>query len=130
MKPALKASSSIVAWLPLLSPLPEVPRLQPVLKMVYLFLWGLVPLIVSTVLIFSNKVVYPYYKTVPHLWGMTTVDDQRVGGVLMQLPAGLLLWAIIAVVFFKWAADEERQNVPRHGLDELDRELTEMGLRR
>jgi len=61
---------------------------------------------------------------------LSTVDDQRIGGVLMQLPAGLLLWLVIAVIFFKWAADEERVNVPSHGLEALDRELTEMGLRR
>jgi hypothetical protein len=48
----------------------------------------------------------------------------------MKIGAGLLLWMIIAVVFFRWASEEERGNTPRHGLDELDRELTQMGLRR
>jgi hypothetical protein len=48
----------------------------------------------------------------------------------MKIGAGLLLWLIIAVVFFRWAADEDRVNTPRHGLDEMDRELTQMGLRR
>jgi hypothetical protein len=48
----------------------------------------------------------------------------------MKIGAGLLLWAIMAVVFFRWAADEDRSSTPRRGLAELDRELTEMGLRR
>jgi len=122
--------SSIVAWMPLLSPLPEIPRLQPPLQMVYLFCWSLVPLAIASVLVFSASPVYTYYSSVPHLWGLSTIDDQRVGGLLMQLPAGLLLWVIIAVVFFKWAGDEERKDVPSHGLRELDRELTEMGLRK
>jgi putative membrane protein len=127
---AIMLVSSLVAWLPLVSPLPEIPRLQPVLQMVYLFCWSLVPLVIATILVFSMEPVYTYYETRPHLWGLSTVEDQRIGGLLMQIPAGLLLWMIIAVVFFKWAADEERKNVPRHGLAELDRELTEMGLRR
>lgn len=122
--------SSIVAWIPLLSPLPEIPRLVPALKMVYLFCWSLVSLVIATILVYSNTPVYTYYESVPHLWGLSTVEDQRIGGLLMQLPAGLLLWAIIAVVFFQWAGDEERKDLPRHGLAELDRELTEMGLRR
>jgi putative membrane protein len=122
--------SSLVAWMPLVSPLPEIPRLQPVLQMVYLFFWSMVPLVIATIFVFSMHPVYSYYETVPHLWGLSTVDDQRIGGLLMQLPAGLLLWMIIAVVFFKWAAEEERKDLPRHGLAELDRELTEMGLRR
>jgi putative membrane protein len=127
---ALMLGSSLVVWMPVVSPLPEIPRLQPVLCMVYIFAWSVVPLIVSTVLIFSTTPVYTYYEHVQHLYGLSTVDDQRIGGMLMQLPAGLLLWLVIAVVFFRWAADEERKNVPRHGLEALDRELTEMGLRR
>ena len=122
--------SSIVVWMPVLSPLPEIPRLVPAIRMVYVFSWSLVPLVIATVLIFSTTPVYTFYVNRPHLFGLSTVDDQRIGGVLMQLPAGLLLWLVIAIIFFKWAADEERVNVPRHGLDELDRELTEMGLRR
>ena len=46
----------------------------------------------------------------------------------MKIGAGLLLWVIIAVVFFRWASEEERANTPRHGLDELDRELTRDGV--
>jgi len=122
--------SSLVVWLPVLSPLPEIPRLVPVIRMIYVFSWSLVPLAISTVLVFSNTPVYTYYEHVPHLFGMSTVDDQRIGGVLMQLPAGLLLWLVIAVIFFKWAGDEERANVPRYGLDAMEGELTEMGLRR
>ena len=62
--------------------------------------------------------------------GSSTLEDQQLAGLIMKIGAGLLLWLIIAVVFFRWAAEEERANTPRHGLDELDRELTEMGLRR
>lgn len=67
---------------------------------------------------------------VPHLYGLSTLQDQQLAGLIMKIGAGLLLWALIAVVFFRWAADEEHGNTPRHGLDELDRELTQMGLRR
>jgi putative membrane protein len=67
---------------------------------------------------------------VPHLFGLTTLQDQQLAGLIMKIGAGLLLWLVIAVVFFRWAAEEDRANTPRHGLAELDRELTEMGLRR
>ena len=122
--------SSLIVWMPVVSPLPEIPRLQPLLRMIYLFCWSIVPTIPASFLILGSQPVYTYYETVPHLWGLSTVDDQAVGGLLMQIAAGLLLWTLIAVVFFKWAADEERKDVPRYGLAELDRELTEMGLRR
>jgi len=81
-------------------------------------------------LTFGSSPLYKFYEHVPHLFGLTTLSDQQLAGLIMKIAAGLLLWMIIAVVFFRWAAEEERANTPRHGLDELDRELAEMGLRR
>jgi hypothetical protein len=40
-----------------------------------------------------------------------------------------MLWGLITVIFFRWAAAEERRNRPGPGLRDLDHELTEMGLR-
>jgi putative membrane protein len=122
--------SSLVVWLPVVSPLPEVPRLQPVLRMLYLFAWSVVPTVPASFLTFGAKPLYKFYEGRQHLFGLTTLADQQLAGLIMKIGAGLLLWLIIAVVFFRWAAEEERANTPRHGLDELDRELAEMGLRR
>jgi putative membrane protein len=123
-------TSSLVVWLPVVSPLPEVPRLQPVMRMLYLFTWSIVPTVPASFLTFGSTPLYRFYEGVPHLFGLSTLADQQLAGLIMKIAAGLLLWLIIAVVFFRWAAEEERANTPRHGLDELDRELAEMGLRR
>ena len=122
--------SSLIVWLPVVSPLPEVPRLAPVMRMLYLFAWSIVPTVPASFLTFGSDPLYRYYEDVPHLFGLTTLADQQLAGLIMKIGAGLLLWMIIAVVFFRWAAEEERANTPRHGLGELDRELTQMGLRR
>jgi putative membrane protein len=123
-------TSSLVVWLPVVSPLPEVPRLQPVMRMLYLFTWSIVPTVPASFLTFGSSPLYRFYEHLPHLFGLSTLADQQLAGLVMKIAAGLLLWLIIAVVFFRWAAEEERANTPRHGLDELDRELAEMGLRR
>jgi putative membrane protein len=122
--------SSLIVWLPVVSPLPEVPRLAPIMQILYVFAWSVVPTVPASFLTFGSSPLYKYYETVPHLFGMTTLEDQQIAGLIMKIGAGLLLWAIIAVVFFRWASEEERSNTPRRGLDELDRELTQMGLRR
>jgi putative membrane protein len=122
--------SSLIIWLPIVSPLPEIPRLAPVMQMVYLFLWSVVPTVPASFLTFGASPLYKFYEHVPHLFGLSTLQDQQAAGLIMKIGAGLLLWMIIAVVFFRWASEEERANTPRHGLDEMDRELTEMGLRR
>jgi putative membrane protein len=127
---ALLFVSSLIVWLPVLSPLPEIPRVAPVLRMLYLFAWSVVPTIPASFLTFGSAPLYKFYEHVPHLFGMSTLEDQQIAGLIMKLGAGLLLWSIMAVVFFQWAADEDRANRPRRGVDEMERELTQMGLRR
>jgi putative membrane protein len=127
---ALLLVSSLIVWMPIVSPLPEIPQLAPVMKMLYLFAWSVVPTVPASFLTFGASPLYKFYEHVPHLYGLSTLEDQQVAGLIMKIGAGLLLWLIIAVVFFRWAAEEERSNTPRHGLDEMDRELTRMGLRR
>jgi putative membrane protein len=127
---ALLLVSSLIVWMPIVSPLPEIPRLVPVLQMLYLFAWSVVPTVPASFLTFGASPLYKFYEHVPHLFGFSTLEDQQAAGLIMKIGAGLLLWMIIAVVFFRWASEEERANTPRHGLDEMDRELMEMGLRR
>src|SRR6266498_5730279 len=127
---ALIFTTALLIWMPVLSPLPEIPRLSPPPRMIFLFLQSVVPTIPASFLTFGSSPLYHFYEHVPHLWGLSTLEDQQTAGLIMKIGAGLLLWMIIAVVFFRWASEEERANTPRHGLDEMDRELTRMGLRR
>ena len=123
--------SSLIVWLPVVSPLPEIPRLAADHCGCSTCSRGRsCPTVPASFLTFGSAPLYKFYEHVPHLFGLTTLEDQQLAGLIMKIGAGLLLWMIIAVVFFRWAAEEDRANTPRHGLAELDRELTEMGLRR
>lgn len=119
-------TSALVVWLPVLSPLPEIPRLPPVGRMVYLFLQSVVPTIPASFLTFGQTPLYKAYEGLPHLWGATTLGDQRIAGLLMKLGAGLLIWGVITVVFFRWATEEERADRSPDPLEwqDLDRHLT------
>lgn len=119
--------SSLIVWMPVLSPLPEIPRLAAPLRAVYLFLQSIVPTVPASFLTFGAHPLYKFYVGKPHLWGLTTLEDQQVAGLIMKIGAGMLLWALIAVFFFRWAADEQRRQRPQVRQD-LERELTRMGL--
>jgi len=119
--------SSLIVWMPVLSPLPEIPRLAAPLRAVYLFLQSVVPTVPASFLTFGAYPLYKFYEGKPHLWGLSTLEDQQVAGLIMKIGAGMLLWALIAVFFFRWAADEERRQRPQVRED-LERELTRMGL--
>jgi putative membrane protein len=124
---ALIFLSSLIIWLPVLSPLPEIPRLSPLPRMLVLFAQSIVPTIPASFLTFGSSPLYRFYEHVPHLWGLSTLDDQRIAGLIMKIGAGLLLWLLIAVIFFRWAGEEDRRIAARRQWQDLDRELSRMG---
>jgi putative membrane protein len=124
---ALIFVTSLLVWMPVLSPLPEIPRLSPLPRMLFLFAQSIVPTIPASFLTFGSSPLYRFYDGAPHLWGLSTVDDQRLAGLIMKIGAGLLLWLIIAVIFFRWAGEEDRRNAARRRWQDLDRELSRMG---
>lgn len=124
---ALIFLSSLIVWMPVVSPLPEIPRLSPMPRMLFLFAQSIVPTIPASFLTFGSSPLYRFYEHVPHLWGLSTLDDQRVAGLIMKIGAGLLLWLVIAVIFFRWAGEEDRRIAARRQWQDLDRELSRMG---
>ncbi|HEY5014259.1 MAG TPA: cytochrome c oxidase assembly protein [Acidimicrobiia bacterium] len=120
--------SSIIVWMPILSPLPEVPRLYPPLGMFYLFLQSVVPTVPASFLTFGRTPLYHVYATFPRLWGITALDDMQVAGLIMKIAAGILIWGIITIVFFRWFRREEADSGPLATSRELDRELVRLGM--
>lgn len=124
---ALIVVSALVVWLPLLSPLPEVPRFAPPLAMLFLFMQSMVPTIPASFLTFGDHPLYRFYEQVPRLWGVSALDDMRVAGLIMKIAGGLVLWTVIAIVFFRWSSQEEAGG-PRRVAPQADREPIRMGL--
>ncbi len=119
--------SSLLVWLPVLSPLPEIPRLAPPSRMAYLFLQSIVPTVPASFLTFGTTVLYHFYGHKVSVWGLSALQDQQVAGLIMKIGAGMLLWSLIAVIFFRWFADEERDHNPKTRRA-LPRELSRTGL--
>lgn len=123
---ALVLLSALIVWMPLASPLPEVPRFAPLMRMLFLFLQSVVPTVPASFLTFGERPLYQFYDDVPRLWDLSAVDDMRVAGLIMKIGAGVALWVIIAIVFFRWYAAEEIGTGSLRTSRELDREI--MGL--
>jgi putative membrane protein len=106
---AVLLGSAVLMWMPIASPLPEIPRLKPPTQMLYLFLQTIVPTVPASFLTFNSQPLYKIYATFPRLWGISALTDQQSAGLIMKIVGGLYLWAVIAVIFFRWYEDEERQ---------------------
>jgi putative membrane protein len=51
-------------------------------------------------------VLYPFYAAAPRLFDLTPLADQRLGGLIMWVPAGMIPLLLFTVVFFRWVAAE------------------------
>ena len=94
--------AAVLMWWPILSPLPELPRLPYPLQMLYLFLMSIPMSIVAVYIAYADAVLYPAYATAPRVWGISPMQDQLIGGLIMWIPGGLFFFAVISVIFFRW----------------------------
>jgi len=120
-------ASAMMMWWPVLSNVPELPRLSDPLQMAYLFLQSLLPAVLASFITFADGVVYGFYGEAPRIWGLSAIDDQQIAGGVMKLSGSLILWTFIAVAFFRWYEREVVQSQPPHW-PEVEAELDRMGL--
>lgn len=102
--------TGILTWLPLLSPAPEaIPRLSQPAQMLYCFFQTLPGSLVGSLLTLSDRVLYREYLTKALGVGVSPLADQQVGGLLMWVVGGTFWLVVLTVIFYIWAAKEERQ---------------------
>jgi putative membrane protein len=99
-------ATATLMWWPVMSPVPEMlPRLGYGLGMLYLFLVGIPMQIVAALITLSGSVLYPWYTAAPRMWGLSPLDDQQLGGLLMWVPGNLYMFLVIGVLFLVWARE-------------------------
>lgn len=102
--------AAVLMWWPVADPLPELARLSSPLQMIYLFAFGVPMSVVSALITLSENVLYPWYEAAPRIWTLTALDDQQLGGLIMWIPGGLVFWAAITIVFFRWWRREQAED--------------------
>ena len=82
--------TGLLFWWPVVQPWPSVPA--PRWSMVvYLFLAMLPCDILSAFLVFSERIVYSVYLSMPGHTSLSVLDDQQVAGALM--------WTVVTIVY-------------------------------
>jgi putative membrane protein len=103
--------TALLAWWPLLGPLPEWPKLSPPLQCLYLFLQTLPGGVVGSIITLAAPGLYAAYDGAPRMWGISPATDQQVAGLLMWIFTSTVYLLLVTVIFFRWAAREERAEV-------------------
>jgi putative membrane protein len=109
--------TALMLWWPLLSPLPELPKLSHAGALVYLFLLPIAQLPVFAAVTFADHAIYPTYAHAAHIMFGDARADQTFGGALMKV-GGLITFGLpFIITFFEWYKEENtthyRRRVPK-----------------
>jgi putative membrane protein len=115
--------SALLMWWPVISPLPEMAGLSYPGRMLYLFLQSLVPTVPASFLTFGSTPLYRFYAEAPRIWGISALTDQTIAGLVMKLAGGLVLWCVIAVIFFRWYGEEQTAGWDALKWQDVEREI-------
>jgi putative membrane protein len=83
--------TSILFWWPIVEPWPSRFRESRWLLLPYLLTADIVNTIISALLVFSGRVLYPSYASQPRLFGISALSDQAAAGAFM--------WVLGSTVF-------------------------------
>lgn len=99
-----------VLWMPALSPIASFRHPSVVARMAYLFVTSsLVAVIPASFLTFSSLPLYSVYELAPRVASLTAREDQQLAGIVMKLGSIPVIWFTITVMWFRWAAREQRE---------------------
>jgi len=101
-------TTAVIMWWPVLSPVPELPRIPHLLQLLYLFLLGIPMSVTGALISLSDSVLYPFYAAAPRVWGLSPLEDQQIGGLLMWVLGGLMLWIVMTVIWFRYSVWDQR----------------------
>lgn len=122
--------TSFFVWLSVFSPIPELDKLTPLLKIGYIFANGVLITPACGLIIFAPTPLYSTYSD-PNAWAqalslcvpggvlnglslggpqifspITILHDQQLGGIVMKIVQEIVYAFILAVIFFSWFKSE------------------------
>lgn len=75
------------------------------LGVLYVFTTAVHTSILGALLTFSPRLWYPTYATRTAPWGLSPLEDQQIGGLIMWVPAGLVYTIVGLALFALWLRD-------------------------
>lgn len=93
-------------WWPVFQDAPHRPSNAS--RALYLFVAFILASPIGLVLALAPEAAYDYYVEGGGLWGLDADADQQIAGVTMAVEQAIVFFAVFAVYFFRFLADEEQ----------------------
>jgi cytochrome c oxidase assembly factor CtaG len=113
-------TAGICVWWPLIQPVPMRRRLTGLQPLVYIGTAKVGLAALGLYLTWSTSVLYPYYETVPRIWGLSAIQDQNVGGAIMMVEQSLTFVTVLAFVFIRMLSSSEAEERRRERLEDAE----------
>lgn len=110
-------AAALLFWWPVVGADPSPWRLPHPVRLLYLFLAMPQNSFLGVALMSAPTVLYPHYVTNLRDWGLSPLDDQALGGVIMWVVGDLCFLAAMMVMVVLWMRHEDRRT------ERLDRRL-------
>jgi putative membrane protein len=81
----------------------------------YIFTTAVHTGILGALLTFSRTVWYPDYAATAPAWGLTAIEDQQIGGLIMWVPAGVVYMVAGLWLFALWLKHSDRRTAATLG---------------
>lgn len=105
--------TGLMLWWPLLSPLPELPRLPHAGRLLFVFLQVVPGMLVGGLIANAERPLYALYAAAPRVLPLTAVQDQQLGAIVMWVGGGLFWLLAFTVIFFAWAGRDSAEQEAR-----------------
>ena len=110
-------AAALLFWWPVVGADPSPWRMPHPVRLLYLFLAMPQNSFLGVALMSAPTVLYAHYVTNLRDWGLSPIDDQALGGVIMWVVGDLCFLAAMMVIVVLWMRHEDRRT------DRLDRRL-------
>jgi putative membrane protein len=109
--------TALMFWYPVIQPWPSVARWPRWSMIPYLLLADGQNTILAALFMFSDRLIYPFYATVPRVAGFTPLGDQIVAGAIMWVPGSLFYLIPGALIMFRMLAPRDLAPMQRRIFD-------------
>jgi putative membrane protein len=103
--------SAMLFWWHVIGAGPRLRSLSRGLRLAYVLATLPVTMAAGIAISFASQPIYTYYTTVPRPWGLTVMQDQMLGGVIMWVP-GSMMYLLAALILISRLIQSEADKQP------------------
>jgi putative membrane protein len=112
--------AGIALWWPLIQPVPMRRRLTGLQPLAYIAAAKAGLAALGLYLAWSSTPLYPYYEQTPRIWGLSPIEDQNIGGVIMMVEQSFTLVLVMVALFVRMLVQSEEEERRRERLEERE----------